>query len=176
MSVVVIVIAISWLVLTLWAEGEGPEKVWKIGAPSLKSRVLIVYDPDPFYNLDERACRAFGQAMADSGIGATVATVAAARELTQNDFDVYVFCANTYNWRPDWAVTDFIRHDVMLHARPVVGIVLGAGSTEWSKKAFGRIIDSSGAMLIDANGWQPLRLWSLSLPFAPSKHKRPHLS
>ncbi|HWA33564.1 MAG TPA: hypothetical protein VG737_05520 [Cyclobacteriaceae bacterium] len=153
-----VIVLVGWLLLTLWAEAEGPAKSWTFGPDSLRQSVLIVYDPDPFYDLDEQVCRAFGEAMEDSGLRGTVATVAAARALKDKDFSVYVFCANTYNWSPDWAVDNFIRGDVALKAKPVVAITLGAGSTEWSKEALDKVIGLRGAMLIDSKSfwlWRP---------------------
>ncbi len=70
-----LVIAIAWTFLTIWAESIGPKRSWKLGNPTARKKVLIVYDPDPFYNLDEQVSRSFGQALADQGMRVTVATV-----------------------------------------------------------------------------------------------------
>lgn len=102
-------------------------------------------------------CRAFGEALADSGVSGMVATVAAAKELHGEHFNVYVFCANTYNWRPDWSVTHFIQQDVMIKARPVIALTLGAGSTQWSQAAFEKVITARGGMLIESKSLWLLR-------------------
>ena len=86
-----------WTLLTMWAESPGPSRSWKLGNPAAKKRALIVYDPDPFYNLDEQVSRSFGQALADNGMQVTVASVRAVGKSPEQLIDLYVFCANTYN-------------------------------------------------------------------------------
>src|SRR5689334_9385601 len=102
-----ILIVIGWIVITLYVEQTGPSKQWSFGTGQGKS-ALVVYDPDPFYNLDEQVCRAFGETMAKDSMIVTVATVAAAESLEPKTYDVLVYCANTYSWRPDWAITNYI--------------------------------------------------------------------
>ncbi|CAN5363583.1 hypothetical protein BH10BAC4_BH10BAC4_25910 [soil metagenome] len=151
-------ILVGWFILTLWVEAEGPKKSWKFGVlPSSNQQILIVYDPDPIYNLDEQICRSFGEAMADSGLHGRVATVAAARELTDKNFAVYVFCANTYNWRPDWSITNFIENEITIKGKPVIAITLGSGSTEWSQKAFENVIFEKSGMQIGSKSLWLLR-------------------
>ena len=155
---IVVFILVAWFILTMWVEAEGPKKSWKFGVlPSSNDQILIVYDPDPFYNLDEQVCRSFGQAMADSGLHGMVATVSAAKELKDRDFAVYVLCANTYNWQPDWSVTSFIKKEITIKAKPVIAITLGSGSTEWSQKSFEKTIIGNGGLLIDSKSLWLLR-------------------
>jgi len=118
-------IAIGWTALTLYVEKKGPAKQWTFGDDHEKT-ALIVYDPDPFYNLDEQVCFAFGEALAKDRMKVTVATVAAAEEFETESYDILVYCANTYNWRPDWAITNFIKEHKVKQKTPVVAITLGA--------------------------------------------------
>jgi hypothetical protein len=152
-----IVIAVLWTALTIWAESKGPARTWQLGDAGAEKKALIVYDADPFYNLDEQVCRSFAAGLAESGMHATVATVAAADSLKSRSFDLYVFCANTYNWRPDWAVTNFIK-EVPIKGQPVVAITLGAGSTTASRKAFEKKITAAGGRLVGSREnwlWRP---------------------
>ncbi|GAB4036263.1 hypothetical protein [Spirosoma gilvum] len=144
-----VVIAIVWTILTIWAESAGPKRSWKLGSPTAQKKVLIVYDPDPFYNLDQQISCSFGQALADHGLSVWIASVAAIDTNTQF-VDSYVFCANTYNWRPDWVVSGFIRQLDGLAGKPVVAITLGAGSTEASQKALEKAIEEKKGMLLDS--------------------------
>lgn len=144
-------IASVWIVVTFWAESTGAKKSWELGSKASTKKVLIVFDPDPFYNLDEQVSRSFGKALADNGLNVRVATVKAAKELANQPFDLYVFCANTYNWHPDWAVTDFIKEQVALEGKSVVAITLGSGSTETSQKALEDLIINMKANLIDSH-------------------------
>ncbi len=127
-----------WTFLTVWVERTGPKRSWQLGSQTAKKRALIVYDPDPFYNLDEQVSRSFGQALADEGLQVTVATVAAVSNTDNQPIDLYVFCANTYNFRPDWAVRDFIQKQTNLDGKSVVAITLGGGSTGASQKHWKR--------------------------------------
>lgn len=155
----IITIGIGWIVLTLFVEATGPEKTWTFGNREGTEKVLIVYDPDPFYNLDEKVCITFGEEMANHGIQANIATVAAAKELNLESFDILVFCSNTYNWAPDWAISGFIKNQPTLNSKPVIAITLGAGSTGRSQKKLedlitrkhGKIIDSRSLWLMRPN-------------------------
>lgn len=153
----VIIILIIWTLLTFWAEAKGKSHKWKIGNPASLRKALIIYDPDPFYNLDEQVCRSFGAGLSENDIYVTIATVAAMNGSRDAAYDLYVFCANTYNWRPDWAVTGFIKQEVGLKDKPVVAITLGAGSTGASQKALERIIQKKEARLLDSRSFWLLK-------------------
>lgn len=149
-------IASVWIVLTFWAESKGERKSWELGSKASNKKVLIVFDPDPFYNLDEQVCQSFGQALADNGLYVRIATVKAAKEFANQPFNLYMFCSNTYNWNPDWAVSDFIKEQVALEGKPVVAITLGSGSTSNSQKALEDLIIKKKGNLIDSRS-----LWLL---------------
>lgn len=151
MMIILLVVAAVWILLTCWAESAGPKKSWELGNTASGKHTLIVYDPDPFYNLDEQVSRSYGQALADRGMHVRVATVKAAREFKDQPVDLYVFCANTYNWRPDWAVSNFIEKQVVLENKPVVAITLGSGSTEASRKALEKLILKRRGNLLDSH-------------------------
>lgn len=102
---------------------------------------MIVYNPDPFYNLDEQVCEAFAETLADQGIYATIATVKAAKELNTSTYDLYVFCANTYNWRPDMPTNNFVKSITGMKDKQALAITLGSGSTTGSKKRFEETIN-----------------------------------
>ena len=141
------IIALAWTILTLYVEGKGPEKDLSFG-PGDGKKVLIVFDPDPFYNLDEQVCSSFAKALAENNISARVASVISAEKLDGNSFDLYVYCANTYNWRPDWAITGFIENNSLVTAnKPAVAITLGAGSTEASQRTLEKVITNSGGKI-----------------------------
>lgn len=149
-GITALAIGAVWTALTVWAERTGPKRSWQLGSLTAKKRALIVYDPDPFYNLDEQVSRAFGQALANGGMRVTVASVAAASGADDQPIDLYVFCANTYNFRPDWAVSDFIQKQTNLADKSVVAITLGSGSTETSQKALETLIQDKRANLLDS--------------------------
>ncbi|GAB3949580.1 hypothetical protein GCM10028805_26060 [Spirosoma harenae] len=145
-------VALVWLILTVWVERTGPKRSWELGNPKSSHTVLIVYDPDPFYNLDEQISRSFGKALADHGFFVRIASVAALNQSPQPT-DSYVFCANTYNWRPDWAVRDFIRKQDILSGRPVVAITIGSGSTETSQKSLEKVVLEKKGVLLDSRSF-----------------------
>jgi hypothetical protein len=158
MLFVIAIVIIAWMALTVLVEVTGPKRERSFGEAGAAAKAIIVYDPDPFYNLDQQVCESFAQTLATKGWFAKVMTVAAARKNDCSSFDLYVFCANTYNWAPDWSVTRYIKKDVTLKDKKVVSIVLGAGSTSRSKKAFEDIIKKQGADLVGSRTywlWKP---------------------
>jgi hypothetical protein len=155
-GIAVLAIGAAWTFLTIWAERVGPKRSWELGSQTAKKRALIIYDPDPIYNLDEQVSRSFGQALADQGMHVTISSVAAASEAANQSIDLYVFCANTYNWRPDWAVSNFIEQQPNLAGKSVVAITLGSGSTADSQNALETLIRDKKANLLDSRS-----LWLL---------------
>jgi hypothetical protein len=150
------IIMMLWVILTLWVEAEGPAVIKKSGNEASVQTALIVYDPDPVYNLDEQVCEAFATVLADSGWKVTLATVAAAKKEDCSRFQLYVLCANTYNWRPDWAITRFVKKYASLKDKTVVALTLGSGSTAASQKAFEQVILQQGARIAESRS-----LWLL---------------
>jgi flavodoxin len=139
-------VLLLWGILTIVAQMKGKPKAWVYKKAGASQKALIVYNPDIFYNLDEQVCKAFAEEIKNMQV--TVATVAAADTLSEYNYDLYIFCANTYNWRPDWPTAGFIKNYPNLQNKPVVAITLGSGSTEASQKHFENIIHKTGAKLI----------------------------
>lgn len=150
-------VLIIWLVLTLIAQQEGKPKVQEIGREYSGRSALIIYNPDLFYNLDEQVCTAFANGLSEKGWKATVATVAAAKELSAQPFDLYVFCANTYNWAPDRAVSNLIKNSVGLEGKNVVAITLGSGSTARAKRNLENLISAQKANLLSSKEYWLMR-------------------
>lgn len=147
-----------WTLLTFWAEAEGPRRIEHAGNTTAAKQALIVYDPDPFYNFDEQVCDAFGKVLIDSGWGVTTITVAAAKDISDSMFSLFVFCANTYNWSPDRAVRRFIKRYQRLEGKNAVAITLGAGSTGRSKRILEKRIKEKKARLLSSKIfwlWRP---------------------
>ncbi len=158
---ILLVVAVVWGLLTLWVEAEGPAKSRVLGNSASRTKVLIVYDPDPFYNLDEKVCESFGNVLAKKDLFVKIATVAAFSGVAPNDpsighYDLYLFCANTYNWRPDWAVRGFIE-SAPIEQKPVVAITLGTGSTAAAQRSLEKIITNKGGQLIDSRSFWLVR-------------------
>ena len=129
----VILSSVPWILLTLWVQRTGATKTWQLGNVATGPSALIVFNPDPIYNLDEQICLAFGQALVKHKFRVQVATVAAAMNITDRP-DVFVLCANTYNWRPDRSISNFVRRHASLKEKDVIAITLGSGSTVASQQ------------------------------------------
>ncbi|EZH73978.1 hypothetical protein ATO12_13940 [Aquimarina atlantica] len=157
---------IVWIVLTVIVDKKGPEKIAVVGSANSDQKALIVYDPDPIYNLDEKVSKSFAEGLLEKGWGSKVVTVAAAKKFEKESFDLYVFCANTYNWAPDKAIRDHIKNIDYLQRKHVVAITLGSGSTKRSQRLLEELIKQKEAILIDS------RVFWLMKPNTESKTKR----
>lgn len=147
-----------WTILTFWAEAEGESKTWEAGNSLSHKKVLIVYDPDPFYNLDQQVCEAVGNVLAKNGWHVTYQTVKAAKKRSNTKFSLYVFCANTYNWSPDWSITSFIKKDIVIKGKNVAALTLGGGSTRRAQRLFENEIIERGGVLLGSRAywlWRP---------------------
>ncbi|PKV50172.1 hypothetical protein ATE84_2222 [Aquimarina sp. MAR_2010_214] len=157
---------ITWIVLTVIVDKKGPEKIAVIGMSDADHKALIVYDPDPIYNLDEKISKSFAEGLSEKGWGSKVVTVAAAKNFEKEFFDLYVFCANTYNWTPDKAIRNHIKNNDHIQGKHVVAITLGSGSTKRSQRLLEDLIKQKEAVLIDS------RTFWLMKPNIESNSKR----
>lgn len=149
-------VLIAWAILTLWAQFSGPHFIESLEAESGSQKALVVYDPDPIYNLDERVCLAYAQGLHEEGWQVTVASVRAANSLP-GEFDHFAFCANTYNWGPDLSICNFIENRTDLYQKPVVAITLGSGSTARAKRILEQKILKREAELVNSVSYWLMR-------------------
>jgi len=149
-------ILLLWTAATFWAEYGGTQKVEWVGDESADKKALVVYNPDPIYNLDEQVCKSFATGLLKSGFTSKIATTGFLKEESES-YDLYVFCANTYNWAPDWLVTRYIRNHPDLEAKKVVAFTLGSGSTVRSKRLLEEAILSRNADLIGSKTYWLMR-------------------
>lgn len=155
--IALIVIIVLWTILTLLVEQEGPPVTKEFGPTDSDKKVLIVYDPDPIYNLDEQICNSLGKAIGESGLSCTVTSVAAVPQAGIAPYNCVIFCANTYNWRPDWAISNFIKKTQGLEGKQVVAICLGAGSTTAANAKLIEMLSSQGAVVLNNKEWWLMR-------------------
>ncbi len=172
MTTVLLVIGLTvmiWIILSVIVSQKGPEKIAIVGKSNDNQKALIVYDPDPIYNLDEKISKSFAKGLAEKGWLSKVATVAAAKNVEEEQFDLYVFCANTYNWAPDKAVRNHIKNHDHLKGKNVIAITLGSGSTTRSQRVLEELIIQKEAILIDS------RVFWLMKPNDKSETKRSNI-
>lgn len=141
---------IIWMVLSVIVDKKGPEKTVIVGKHDAEDKAIIIYDPDPIYNLDEKVSRSFAEGLAKKGWVSKIVTVAAVNNVEEEPYDLYVFCANTYNWTPDKAIRDHIKNNGYLQGKKVVAITLGSGSTKRSQRMLENLIEEKQATLIDS--------------------------
>lgn len=145
-----------WAALTLWANYSGKQQTFTIGNAAARRNALILYNADPFYNLDEQVCRRVAEGLSHHDFSSKIATINQAHD-DRKPYDLYVFCANTYNWAPDWPTAKFIRTHEGLAGKNVVALTLGAGSTQWSKDKLEELLRSKKANILASKSYWLLR-------------------
>lgn len=125
---ILIVVLIIWGGLTIWVQFNGKDMLEVIKAEDEQKRALIIFNPDPIYNLDEQVCMSFAEGLVNQNVSSTVATLNMIKNKTEA-YDLYVFCVNTYNWAPDWKLTNLIKSHPNLDGQNVCAITVGAGAT-----------------------------------------------
>lgn len=147
--IIAISIGILWTALTIWVDMPSAAVTKEYGTKNSAKKILLIYDADPIYNLDEQLCNAFAKQVAQRGIYAKIVTTKAADNVDIASYDILFLCANTYNWRPDKAIINYIKsHD--LNEKHIVALTLGSGSTTESKDKFEHIIQNAGGILTDS--------------------------
>ena len=144
----ILAIIVVWTGVTIWLQYSGKEYSYQVKADAPVASALIVFNPDPIYNLDEQVCKSFAEGLMELGISSTVATVKSAKNLTASDFDLYAFCVNTYNWTPDWRVTKYIKDHPKLDKANAVALTVGAGATMRAQRKLEWHLSDTGAHLM----------------------------
>jgi len=148
-SVTIFIMSMLWMVLTIWVELQGPARHWTNGEKDSPIHVAIIFDPDPLYDLDEQVCFSLGRALAERDIYVEIFTVAAADSIS-SQIDAFIICANTYNWQPDWAITDFIKDSPSIRHQKIFAITLGSGSTATAKRKLESLVKRQEGDLVDS--------------------------
>ncbi|MEM7573706.1 MAG: hypothetical protein AAF433_12425 [Bacteroidota bacterium] len=146
-----------WLGLTMYVQMPNGHYIASFGPDTAPQRALILYDADPFDNLDQQLSTAFASGLTNRGWNATVSTVKAIRKEPLFDYDLYVFCANTYNGEPDWTISHYLRSEIDLSGKAVVGICVGAGATARAQRTLECKINKAGGFLLDARSFSLAR-------------------
>ena len=150
-------ILLSWLLLTLWVQQGRQATSWRSSPEAAVGRALILYNPDPIYNLDAQLARVFSEGLKEAGWASTGTAYAAIRDSVPPPCDLYVIIANTYNWAPDWPTRHFIDNASWLEGKPVVALTLGSGSTARSGRLLEDMLKERRAVLIDSRAFWLLR-------------------
>jgi len=150
-------VIVCWIALTVVAQMEGPEKLEVIESDRKINKALLVYNPDLFYNLDEQVCESIAAGLLAEGWSSTIATVAAAKKLDDTSFNLFVFCANTYNWAPDRPTSAFIETHSGLKGKNVIAITLGSGSTKKAQQQLEEKIREKEARLLESRAFWLMR-------------------
>lgn len=146
------------MLMTIFVEIAGPAQIIALGDSSVGEKALVIYDPDPIYNLDEQVCSGFAKGLTSYGFSVDIMTVKASKDRSLDDYSLYVFCANTYNWAPDWAIVNFIKnHQIILAEKPAVAITLGSGSTSRAKRMLEDYLNGARVDLLDSQTYWLLR-------------------
>lgn len=148
---IVIGIALFWGILTFFVQGEGPAFSSDFGELDAEKNALILYDPDPFYDLDAQVCLGMSETISAEGWRVQVKSVKAARQASLTDYDLYIFCANTYNWAPDRALVQLIKDWPALAGENAMAITLGSGSTARSQRLLEETLQAREVNLMDSH-------------------------
>lgn len=150
------VILLAWGFLTIIAQRQRDGERKNFGSPEAQYFATILYNPDPFYNLDQQVSEAFAAAIAGDDWQVEVMPVAQADRVNMRLVNLFVFCSNTYNWAPDKQITNYIKAQD-LSDKKVVAITLGSGSTERAKRILEETITNQGGDLIGSEKYWLLR-------------------
>lgn len=140
-------IALVWGGLSIWVELPGSDIELRM-RPELDKRALIVYDPDPIYNLDWQVCKSFAEGLDREVWGIDLLSVSEALRQERQDYELYVFCTNTYNWDPDWVLRSFMENMEGLKGKSTVALTVGSGSTTRAKRIMEKVLVEKEAELL----------------------------
>ncbi len=150
------ILALLWTFLTLWVQFSDQSGVTTIAYPQGDKKALIIFNPDPIYDFDQQISRAFAEGINAKGYSPEIVTHDQAPQHF-GSYDLLVFCANTYNWAPDWKITNLISAHPELSGKPCIAITLGAGSTKRAMRILEEHIQAQGGQVIGSKTYWLLR-------------------
>ncbi|NND51835.1 MAG: hypothetical protein HKN54_05475, partial [Flavobacteriaceae bacterium] len=153
---ILIIVLIIWGGLTIWVQFSEKDMLEIKTAANEEKRALIIYNPDPIYNLDEQVCMSFAEGLVSQNVSSTVASLNMLKEKDET-FDLYVFCVNTYNWAPDWQLTNYIKSHPNLDQQKACAITVGAGSTMRAQRKLEWHLQDKGVELLGSEMYWLLR-------------------
>jgi hypothetical protein len=142
---------ITLIIIVLWSNYGGKPFSTEIGTNSALKRALFVYNPSPIYNLDKQICMSFAKGLSLHDFSSQISTISIAEKDT-NSYNLYVFCANTYIFAPDWPTSNFIKN-IDLTDRNAIAITIGAGTTSRAERIHKENIKETNATLIDSKSF-----------------------
>ena len=146
-----------WLGLTLWVQQGRMAKPQDFPLANARGHALILYNPDPIYDLDAQLAYSYSEGLLKSGWSSSIVTYEGLQDSVPPRYDLYVIIANTYNWAPDWPTRNFIEAASWLEGRPVVAITLGSGATGRSCRLLKEVLQGRRVKLLDARTFWLLR-------------------
>lgn len=147
LSYTLIIISVIWVGLIIWVQFSNSAEGGIVGN-NKEITALIVYNPDPIYNLDEQICLSFAKGLSKNGITSKLITTD--NLVPDEKYELYVFCANTYNWAPDWGITNFISSVPDLSNKKCINITVGSGSTSRAKSLLDKDVKLKKAYILDS--------------------------
>ena len=145
-----------WVLITVVTQFTGKADSLAIGdLLTAQKTAVIIYNPDPFYDFDRQICESFAEGLAKEGVASLILPTNQFKGMTQ-DYSLYVFCANTYNYAPDWNISRLIRK-MDLNDKPTVAITVGAGTTNQAQRKLENRLLKQKAKLIDSRTYWVLR-------------------
>ena len=152
-----VIVAISWGFLTLWVQQQRPAGVQEFIPDQTLGRVLVVYNPDPIYDLDCQMAASFAKGLSQQGYEVTVCDYYTAQSLSLPDYQLLGIVSNTYNWAPDRPTRRFLKEAAGLKDLPVVAITLGSGDTRRSQRLLREALVNRGAEVWASEAYWLLR-------------------
>lgn len=151
-----IAVGIFWLLLTLWVQYFGKQEKVNILSKNATHSALIVYSPDPIYDLDKQVAKSIANGLASKHFNVNIRTNKRV-ENALTDYDLVVLISNTYNWEPDWGISRFVKYNQWPDSLNVAAITLGSGSTKKSHEIFTNRVKATGSNLLSDSNWWLLR-------------------
>jgi hypothetical protein len=136
-------IALFWTGMTIWVQLDGPEFSVTYGDQNKEQKAIVIFDPDPIYNLDQQICVAAAEVLSNRGWLVEVKSVRSFKNDPKHEYDLAVYCANTYNWSPDRSVCGLI-DDQSINTLNVAAITLGAGTTAGAHNKIKNCLTNTG--------------------------------
>jgi hypothetical protein len=153
-TIVLFNVLLSGLV-SYWLNMEVVNPVETLNPDGQTGTALVVYHPGKS-SFQRDASYAFAEGLASKGWRVDVTTASSHAPSDLSGYDLLVLGAPTYEWLPAKRLQTYLSGLGDLSAKPTVTIISGAGYTELSQPAMGRLVQEAGGETLKS-----LAVWSM---------------
>lgn len=149
-----LVVVIAWIALSVAVQLESDYTVEHLHTEG-QPHALVLYHPSRDAAFTDDLSAAFAEGMSQAGFSVDRATVTSDTPADTSKYALVAVVSNTYYWTPDVPTLRYLKR-ASWRGQTAVGLIGGAGSTDWAQQRLEAALSATGA---EVRGVRSFWLW-----------------